>query len=194
MRWYQILIASSLLVTACKKSRPERPAPVEPLPVMAYSDLHEAKARDGAPKVVDIDGDGQNDFLFGVQLVGDPVLQRDRLQFIVRSGLKRNLLNDANDETPVFKKTDAIGKSHQGFEWWELSTIVLAEKITRFSGSNWEGGWKNASHDYLAVQLDHGGKIYHGWIEISFSTVAEELILHRCAISVEEGKTVKAGL
>jgi hypothetical protein len=126
-------------------------------------------------------------------LVGDPVLQRDRKQFVVNSGIKRNLLNDANDQSPVLNKMDTISKKQQGYLWWQISSIVLAEKISTDSGSSWEGLWKNASHNYLPIQVEKNGRLYHGWIELSFSTTGEKLVLHRAAISSEEEKTVKAG-
>ena len=46
----------------------------------------------------------------------------------------------------------------------------------------------------LPACINKDEKPYHGWIEISFDTVAEKLILHKAAISTEANKTVKARL
>jgi hypothetical protein len=89
---------------------------------------------------------------------------------------------------------DVISRNVTGYTWWEISAIVLAEKIITYTESHWEGAWKNADHKYLPVQMKKQGKLYHGWIELSFNTTEEKLILHRSAISKEEDKDVKAGL
>jgi hypothetical protein len=187
------VLASAIFFAACHKE-PVQPQPGEQHPEMIYKDLQNAEVKYLRGKAVDVDGDGSNDFLFHVQLVGDPVLQRDRVQFYVSSGIDRNLLNDDQDQSPVLNKMDVISRNVTGYTWWEISAIVLAEKIITYTESHWEGAWKNADHKYLPVQMKKQGKLYHGWIELSFNTTEEKLILHRSAISKEEDKDVKAGL
>lgn len=185
------IFAIAVLAFACHKDKLD-PLPA-PHPVMHYKDLQNAEVVYSKSKAVDIDDDGHNDFLFGVSLVGDPILQRDRLQYLAHSKVGTNLLNNDQDQSPVLNKGDLISTTHQGYQWFEISAIVLAEKITTMKDSFWEGLWKNASHNYLPVQINKEGKLYQGWIEISFDTVAEKLILHKAAISTEANKTVKAG-
>jgi hypothetical protein len=189
----KVLIAAtiSILFAACKKEKAE--APITAQPEMMYKNLQNSEVKYQQAKGVDIDNDGANDFWFAVQLVGDAVLERDRLQFLVNSGIKRNLLNDANDESPMLNKSDVISKVHPGYQWWEISWIILAEKITDYNGSYWQGKWKNADHKYLPVQLEKNGNLYHGWIELSFNSTTEKLILHNAALSKEADKSVKAG-
>lgn len=180
-----------LIFSACTKEEIKIP-PVSH-PVMHYTNLQNAEVFPFQARAVDIDSDGVNDFLFGVLLVGDPILQRDRLQYFAYSKVNTNLLSNEQDQSPVLNKEDLISVTHQGYQWFEVSAIVLAEKITTMTGSFWEGLWKNASHKYLPVQIKRSDKLYHGWIELSFDTVAEKLFLHRAAISTEANKTVKAG-
>src|SRR5439155_20250618 len=104
------------------------------------------------------------------------------------------LLNYQVDESPMLQKGDSIALSHPGYNLWEISSIVLAEKIIDNNGNHWEGLWKNADHQYLPVQVEKNNKLYHGWIELSFDTTREVMILHKSAISTEENKTVKAGI
>jgi len=106
---------------------------------MMYKDLREAEVGYLQTKTVDIDEDGTADFVFGVLLVGDPVLQRDRKQFVVNSGVKSNLLNDADGQSPLLNKMDTISNKHAGYLWWEVSSIVLAEKIITYSTTYWDG-------------------------------------------------------
>ncbi|HEX7844899.1 MAG TPA: hypothetical protein VF476_03800, partial [Chitinophagaceae bacterium] len=76
-----------------------------------------------------------------------------------------------------------------------VSEVFLGEKII---GVNqpvyWQGPWKDVSHKFLAVQIVKNDLKYNGWIELTFDTANERLILHRAAISTEAGKEVKAGL
>lgn len=183
-----------ILLASCKKDNTViAPPPTPAHPQMIYTDLKEAEVKYGKLKLLDIDGDGSYDFRFSVCLVGDPVLQRDRYQFYVSSTIDRNLLNNEADESPVLSTGDSISKIHPGYQWWEISVIVLAEKIVTNTGNYWQGLWKDASHKYLPVQVEKNQQVFHGWVELSFDTVAEKMILHKAALSKEADKAVKAG-
>ncbi|MGZ3852842.1 MAG: hypothetical protein ACXVBX_08630 [Flavisolibacter sp.] len=191
-----LLLATVIIVVACGKEKPPVP-PVPPDssdPVMTYRDLQNKEVKYGQLQEIDVDGDGSKDIRFNVLLVGDPVLQRDRVQFYANSGIKRNLLNNSVDESPMLNKGDSISKKHPGYDWWEISAIVLAEKIIDNNGSYWQGLWKNADHKYLPIQFEKNSKLYHGWVELSFNTTEEKLILHKAAISTEAEKRVRAGI
>lgn len=188
-----IVITASVLFISCSKKPPLNP-PVTSHPIMTYKNLAHKEVKYGQNQYVDIDNDGSIDFKFAVLLVGDPILQRDRVQFYANSGIKRNLLNNQVDESPMLNEGDSIGKVHNGYTWWEISSIVLAEKIVENTGSHWEGLWKNADHKYLPIQIEKNNKLYHGWVELSFNTAEEKLILHKAAISTEEDKSVQAGV
>jgi hypothetical protein len=163
-------------------------------PKMRYTDLQGAEIKSGTWQRLDVDGDGTIDFSFQTLLVGDPILERDRLQFYVSSKIKTNLLNDANDESPVLTKGEQIMLNHAGYTWYEISAIVLTEKITTMTPpAFWQGRWSEASHRYLPIQIDKNGKLYMGWIELSMDKAAEKLILHRAAISLDPNQTIRAG-
>lgn len=193
MRKILVIITASALFIACSKNPPLNP-PLASYPIMTYKNLNDLVVKYGQTQYIDVDNDGSNDFKFDVLLVGDPILQRDRIQFYANSGIKRNLLNNQVDESPMLNKGDSIGKIHNGYTWWEISAIVLAEKIVDDNGSHWEGLWKNADHKYLPIQMEKNNKLYHGWVELSFNTTEEKMILHKTAISTEEEKSVQAGI
>jgi hypothetical protein len=190
MRKLLLALSISLFFIACSKKPPLTPVSH---PQMIYKDLSNAEVKYGQIQRIDVDNDGTHDFLFSVLLVGDPVLQRDRMQFYAHSGIERNLLNNDQDESPMLNKGDSIGKTHSGYTWWQISSIVLAEKIITDNGSYWQGLWKNADHKYLPIQIQRNGRLYHGWVELSFNTIEEKLILHKSAISKEEERSVQAG-
>ncbi len=190
-----LLFASLVLLSlaSCKKD-PVQPSPNPPVPhpTMRYLDIA-ASVKPGRVRTLDLDGDGQFDLVFGTQRVGDPILQVDRVQYLVNSVPKRNLLVNEGEETPRLRRYDRIGLVHTGFTWYEISSIVLAEKIIGMSESWWDGIWKTADHHYLPVQVDKPEGKYQGWVELSFSTITEELILHRAALSLEANKEIQAG-
>lgn len=191
-----IILVAIIILISCRKnnsSAPSLPPINQPHPVMLYKDLRSSQAGFSRLQILDIDSDGINDFYFGAELVGDPILQRDRLQFYANSRERRNLLNDVNDQSPMLNLMDPISKIYPGYTWYEISAILLAEKIITYSGISWEGRWKNASHNFLPVQIQKNGQIYNGWIELSFDTVNEVVILHRSGISTEAEREVKAG-
>lgn len=180
-----------LVYTACTKE------PISPRtslhPPMHYTNL-EKNVKKGTYREVDIDADGHADFMFGTLLVGDPLSQQDKLQFYAYSKIGSDLLNNERDEAPMLTKDAVIPLQYPGYQWFELSAIVLAEKITLLNGAAyWQGLWKNAAHHYLPVQLHKGADAYLGWIDLSFDTTAQQLTLHRTAISREPGRLVTTG-
>lgn len=180
-----------VIIAGCAKDPIIQPGPQHP--VMFYKDLKNYEVSKGHSLMLDMDNDGIAECSFSVQLVGDPIMKVDKLQYYVFSRIKRNLLNDQNDESPVLQQNDLIKAEHPGYTWYELSSIVLTQKIISDGGDTWIGAWKSADHNYLPFQVIKNGNKYHGWVELSMNTATEKLILHRSALSTEANKDVKAG-
>ena len=179
------------LLFACKKEE----IPIPESPQMRYVDLgnREVKFRQGYQ--IDLNGDNIVDFRFGTMHVGDPVLDRDRIQFFALSGFYSFLPIDHIENSKILSKGDKVGSTAlEGYNWYNAAFTVLAEKIIPETGETyWQGSWKNMSHHYLGLQTEKNGKRYYGWIELSMDIAAEKLILHKAAISVVEGLDVAAG-
>jgi hypothetical protein len=58
----------------------------------------------------------------------------------------------------------------------------------------WEGIIKNVSHKYIPLQLTWKGEQHVGWIEVSFDSTREKLILHKVAVHKEPGKDIVTGI
>jgi hypothetical protein len=190
MRKLFLLVAPILLLSGCSKVTCHEPQQ----PLMVYKDLQNAEVKYGQPNTLDMNNDGSIDVSFGVVLIGDPILQTDRMQFYARSKVDRNLLNDNVGQSPILNKLDIITRNHTGYSWLPVSSVVLAEKIIDNNGSYWAGAWRSADHQYLPIQFKTIGKLYHGWIELSFDPAHDKLILHKAGLSMEEDKDVKAGI
>lgn len=183
-----IVLGCLFLLGSCKKEN-DIPANYS----VEFFDLQNAAVKYQQPVTLDFTKDGNTDFSFGVLLVGDPVLQRDRYQFYVSSRVKTNLLNDTNDESPILNKGDEIGLNHEGYTWYEVSAIVLAEKIVTNQSTTWSGRWTNANHKYLPIQIEREGKLFNGWIEVSFNKTEEKIILHKAALSKFPNVSIRTG-
>lgn len=186
------LALAVLLLAACKKPKPSQPG--FPHPQMQSLDLHDESIRFGQIKKIDINSDGIDDFLVSTLLVGDPVLERDRRQYYISSSTESRFLQDGNNQSPILNKGDQIMLQHPGYGWFEVTSLLLAEKIVPMIGNPfWQGAWKQANQHYLPVQVKKNGSIFNGWIALSFDTMQEKIILHKAAICTEAGRTIKAG-
>ena len=194
MKALKVLIVPLWLTVAIAVACMKRAAEEVPHPAMHYTYLNDLEVKMNEYSHVDVDGNGSPDYTFHTMMVGDPVLKRDRQQFLVGSKIETSLLNDNNDQSPKLSKGDMIGLREEGYSWYEISSLLLTEKIISEGGvTKWQGLWKEANHNFLPVQVIRNGQRYLGWIEISFDLENQQLILHKSAICLESGKEIKAG-
>ena len=194
MKKFSILVVIVLIISSCEKENTNQPPP-SPHPEMWYTDLKNVSLKFGQQKSLDINGDNSIDLLFSTVLVGDPLFRRDKRRYYANAAFDVFSLVNEEEETPVLNNDDSVTiRKRPGFNWYNASSIILAEKIIEETEpAHWEGNWKNANHKYFAVQVRKNDLLYSGWVEASFKTGTEELILHRAAIAVEPGKDIKAG-
>ena len=159
-----------------------------------YTNLQNIEITAGTFKRVDLDGDGTNDLLFNTLLLGDAIGQKDRLQFYANTSIDTYQPVNDHEESPILAKDAPITFQYPNFTWYDITAIVLAEKVMFVSGETyWDGLWKNASRKYLPLQIKKNGQSFMGWVEMSFDKTAEKLILHRAALCTIAGKEIKAG-
>ncbi len=183
-----------LILGSCKKENPEEP--VLPHPEMEYFNLDNRNIKAGEPGFsIDVNHDGRKDIAFSTLLVGDPLNQVDKLQFLVSTNIQVNLPVNGNEEIPVINTHERIVlENFGGYHWFELASIVLVQKIiSNIEPVVWLGPWKNAMHKFVPFQVVDNGKRYNGWVEISVDIIGEKIILHKAAISKEANRIVKAG-
>jgi hypothetical protein len=190
---YLFILAAAIVIQGnigCSKSVVDE----LPHPEMQYTDLRDLEVKFNQHKLLDLDANGTGDFLFNTMHIGDPVLKRDRLLFSAYSFVETRLLVDDQNNTPQFSTGSRIGPGYSSHNWYEISQAEMVQKIIPEKGQqSWDGNWKNAEHNYLGVQIHRDGRLYTGWIEISFDTANEKLVLHRAAVSKVAGQSIKAG-
>ncbi|NII24358.1 hypothetical protein HB364_04680 [Pseudoflavitalea sp. X16] len=190
------LVLAALSLAGCKKDGAPAPSkPVKPQPEMIYTDLQNRELKFQQAQVIDLNKDGAADIGFSTWYIGDPVEREDEVLFFAGSYIHSLLLVDDANGSPAFKSGDVIPVSnYPGHTWYQVAQVEMAMKNTPESGQPyWEGAWKQVSHQYLAIQVVKEGKRYNGWIEVSFDTAGEKLILHKAAICKEAEKAVVAG-
>lgn len=191
-----ILVLAVLGLGACKKDGTPGPSkPAKPQPGMIYTDLQNRELKFQQAQVIDLNQDGTADIGFSTWYIGDPVEHEDEVLFFAGSYIHSHLLMDEANSSPVFKPGDEIPvNNYPGHAWYQVAQVEMAMKNTPASGQPyWEGAWKQVNHQYLAIQVVKEGKRYNGWIEVSFDTAGEKLVLHKAAISKEAEKAVVAG-
>jgi len=195
MKFIFVLATATFLFSCSKDENQIIPPPAPSHPAMHYTDLQNKEVDYNSGQVIDIDQNGTNDFLFKTTPIGDPIGRVDKLRFSAISSIHASLFVSGENASPVLNKGDVISRQNKlPYEWFIVSEVEMAEKITSFEvPAFWQGGWKDASHQFLAVQVTKDEQQYQGWVELSIDTANDKLILHRSAISKEASKDVKAG-
>lgn len=193
MKKILIPLAAIAVMAACKKTT-VTPAPVNAT-LMAYINLHDTAVAFNRYAAFDLDSNGEKDVLFSTLLVGDPIAQQDKKQWYVSTSINTSLPVNDNESIPVLTDKDSISvKNFNGYTWYNAASVLLAEKIIGMTGSPfWQGDWKQAAHNFLPLQVVKNGAKYNGWVEVSFSTGDEKIILYRAALCKEKDKAVIAG-
>jgi hypothetical protein len=193
-----IAFLSCLVVLySCKKNPELLPIqePPQVPPEMNFINLEDTAVRFNRAIILDIDNDGTKDIYFTTLLVGDPVLQQDKMQWLVTGAFDTNFPVDASESIPVLRLNDAITVNNMPeYKWYNASSILLAQKILSITlPPYWSGDWKDANHRYVPFQLIKAAGIYNGWVEIGFDAQNEKLVLHKAAVCKEMNKDIRAG-
>lgn len=187
----QILgLALATMLYSCEKEDQDQTV------TYGYTDLNDTTVSYNHHVELDLDKDGERDFLASTVLIGKST--GDHLQFRISSAFANRILLQ-EEELPAMLENDAtITKSDQPpYTWTAIGSAIIVERIIPIdlSEMRWEGAWKNMQNKYLPVQLvKQSGKVYNGWIRISFSNDAQsKIILHDAAYCKSPNVQIKAG-
>src|SRR6476469_10972957 len=90
-----------IIIVACRKARPEPVA--APHPSMLYKELSDSSIIFGRTASFDLDANGDKDVLFSTQLVGDPIAQKDKKQWMVTTSFYANLPVNSTEHIPILQ-------------------------------------------------------------------------------------------
>ncbi|HEU5366153.1 MAG TPA: hypothetical protein VFU62_11505 [Hanamia sp.] len=189
MKQYLTILCTLFFLASCDK-------PVTHNLQMTYTDLGNKEVRFHKSSSIDLNNDGVMDIRFHTMLVGDPVAKQDKEKYLVTSKVNCRLPVNSNENAPVLQKGELVPlENFGGYNWYEVSQIELAQKVTGMTGEPfWEGLWKSSNHDYLPVQILVNNQRFNGWVELSFDINSEKIILHKAAISKLPERFVIAGI
>ncbi|MGN6541368.1 MAG: hypothetical protein ACTHKY_11220 [Ginsengibacter sp.] len=170
--------------------------PINVHPQMLYTDLDNKTVGFNESYSIDLNKDGVTDVRFHTLLVGDPISKQDKRKYLVTSKINCLLPINSNENAPLLYKGEAVPlENFSGYTWYGIAQIELAQKVTGITGNPfWEGMWKSCNHNYLPVQVKLDNQRFNGWVELTFDTNIEKVILHRAAISKLPESEVIAGL
>ncbi|MGN6530351.1 MAG: hypothetical protein ACTHK0_01180 [Ginsengibacter sp.] len=190
MKNYITIISTLFILASCDKPV------VHPDPTMNYIDLENKEVKFSESASVDINKDGMADVRFSTKFLGDPIAKKDMHIYLATSRSNCRLPVNANENPPVLSKGEPIPlENFAGYTWYENTQIQLVQKVTEITGDPyWEGLWKSGNHQYLPVQVMANKQRFNGWMELSFDTNGEKIILHKAAISKLPETFVIAGV
>lgn len=164
-------------------------------PGILYTDLGGKEIKFHDILFLDLNKDGQSDIFFSTLYVGDPIAKQDKEKYLVRSSVNSFLPINSNEFAPILNKGENVPiENFSDFSWYEVAQVELAQKVTGVTGPPfWEGEWKDAKHKYLPIQIKVNNQRFNGWIELSFDSEGEKIILHKAAISSEAEKEIRTG-
>ena len=184
-----ILALIILHSTSCDKN------PVMPAVNMHYTDLHNMEVKLNDLVRVDLDQDGVNDIRFSTVLVGDPILKTDYHQLTCSTIGNEHTPVNSNNETPALAAGASISANAFPGYPWNYALVILTQKVEKDGApSYWDGNWKDASHRHLAIRINRDNHSYYGWLELSFDSTEEKLVLHRAGFSTSPDTEIKAGM
>jgi hypothetical protein len=181
-----------ICLASCKKD-----VTIEPgTPKMTYTDLSSKVINITTPAGVDINGDGASDVWFEIFHTRNKNLKQDVHRFVASPSEESKLLVNDQNGTPIINNGNGIYNIQNAGYLWETGMQTELATRTLIEGEalpTWEGAWKDVQHKYLAVQVTKNGLVYNGWIELSFDTPKERIVLYRSGLSQEAGVAVVAG-
>ena len=183
-----------VIITGCGKTVQPTP-PQEIHPQMSYIDLADTAIVFGRKASFDLDVNGEKDVYFSTQLVGDPIYQQDKRQWLLSGSLNTVFPVNTIESIPVLQLNDSIhSNAFSGYNWYNVGDLLLTQQIISMNiPPYWAGDWKEAAHRFMPIQINRNNALYNGWVELSFNITNEKLILHKAAVCKEVNKAIKAG-
>lgn len=154
---------------------------------VAYTDLNNAEVGYNQPYNLDIDTNGDSDFVFTTVLIQAD--DGDHLQFKIFPRSSNSVVGAADSaavisDGAVIAPDAAFDKVHQ----------ILVAKITSNTGTSWRGAWLGVHNKYVGIRFKLKGADYHyGWVRISVNTVTEKVEVHDMAYCLTAGREIHAG-
>lgn len=168
---FLLIIPALAIVSGCADDCPGHD---DKHPEIAYIDFHDAKAAYNLSFPLDIDKDGNNEFVFNTTLLADGV--GDHLHFRIVSRSSNEVVGE-DGKVEVLSAGESITQG-SSFGYDNETLIVKTSTVT---GTTWWGNWKGVQNKYLGVRFRLHELSYYGWIQISANETNELVVIHDMA-------------
>jgi hypothetical protein len=163
-----ISIATALLAAGCSEVHP-----VDKQEII-HIHLEDAKAGYNQSFALDINDDGNSEFVFSATLIADVV--GDHLRFAIISRYDNEVIGANGNVTALPEGESITSDSSFGFD-----NEVLVIKTTTQDGITWWGNWKGVQSKYVGVRFRVDGSVCYGWIKLSVNEPNEQIVIHEMA-------------
>lgn len=157
-------------------------------PAIIYTNLNDVTASQNKSFNLDIDQDGDSEFLFTTTLVADDL--GDQLQFVIYPAR-------ANQVFEIAGRVGVLDNDQQIAPGNPFDKNVQPMVIKRITNStiSWSGDWQDANSKFIGMRFKLGDKgYYYGWIRVSFDLTTEQFTLHDFAYRTTVDTEIMAGV
>lgn len=162
---------------------------VEQLPAaINYVNLNDATASQAKSFSLDIDQDGDTEFLFTTVLAADAT--GDLRQFVI-SPARENQVFEIAGRVGVLEAGQEIAPGNP----FDKNVQPMVVKRISNTATSWSGDWKDADNRFVGIRFKLNDQGYHyGWIRVSFDKEAERMVIHDFAYRTTVDSKIAAGL
>ena len=159
------------LATACKKSTTENPTPRKEF--MYVQDERNLSYGDTSPLLIDMNKDGQGDFVLFIELVADA--QGDHMYFGINPLGENKVLSGPPDNSKYLNMGFAVAKNipeplgtnPQGGHIWTTDHSILGLRHNKADNTIYnEGEWYGEVPRYAGIIVRKYNRTYLGWMRI----------------------------
>jgi len=157
-------------------------------PAILYTNLNNVIAGQNKSFSLDIDQDGDSEFLFTTLLAADNL--GDHLQFVIYPA-RANQVFEIAGRVGVLETDQQIAP---GNPFDKNVQPMVVKRITN-STISWSGDWKDVSNKFIGIRFNlHDKGYYYGWIRVSFDLTSEQFIVHDFAYRTAVNTEIMAGV
>ncbi|MEJ2004619.1 MAG: hypothetical protein P8X57_06580 [Cyclobacteriaceae bacterium] len=134
---------------------------------------------------LDIDRDGNNDFMFTTVIIPDG------------SDIQTKYMVNAIGENEVLSIDGSTAINENGMDVSELGNVKWTENaseiIAQHENGTWTGTWSGDRDQYIGIKLVKDGKSYNGWVKVSIDQENAKAFVQGYAINRAPNGEIAAG-
>lgn len=159
-----------------------------PPPSIIYTNLNNVTASQNKSFSLDIDQDGDSEFLFTTLLAADDL--GDHLQFVIYPA-RANQVFEIAGRVGVLENDHKIAPGNP----FDKNVKPMVVKTIATTTARWSGDWKEVSNKFIGIRFNIRDKgYYYGWIRVSFDLTTEQFIIHDFAYRISVNTEIMAGI